>query len=66
MIEKIVIFFMCLLVFLGPFFIDWITYKFRGTAQPNPNEENGPIINGPGDATTQRYIDWILRKKKKK
>jgi hypothetical protein len=45
---------------------DWLLYKGRGRVQPdNPNEPDGPIITGPGDAINQRIIDGINRPKNK-
>jgi len=47
--------------------LDWLIYKNRGHVQPDdPNDEDYPIITGPGDARIQQQIDEILAPPKKK
>ena len=37
---------------------DWYSYKLRGRVSPDdPEDENPPVITGPGDAHAQRLID---------
>lgn len=42
---------------------DWLYYKHRGFVQPDHlDQENYPLINGPGDACAQKIIDQGSKK----